>query len=223
MLINRMFTQQGSARKDNRDCVTHFRVGRFTIFLIMDGATSTPKSGLFVQEISSRLNSDISHYPVSQSLGQLNQRLEESLKNIQRQLQRPYIEDLASLLLVSCAGCQANILYWGDCLFGKVQPNKNIEWLTQPHLLINATAPVPLAEIVMHPERDQLSRSFKARRYSKPDCMGLVLEPDQDYILASDGFWSAHASIQKQLLVNGTLKPSEMPSDDYSFITFTSL
>lgn len=223
MLINRMFTQQGSTRKDNRDCVTHFRIGRFTIFLIMDGATSTPKSGLFVQEICSRLSSDISHYPVYQSLNQLNQRLEESLKNIQRQLQRPYIEDFASLLLISCAGYQANILYWGDCLFGKIQPNKNIEWLTQPHLSLTALAPMPLAEIVMHQERDQLSRSFRARRYCRPDSIRLALEPDQDYILASDGFWSAHVNIQKQLLVNGALNPSERPSDDYSFITFTSL
>ena len=221
MLI-RTLTVQGSAKADNRDCATVFKKGFFHCFLLMDGATGTPDSGGFARQIRDELQRYMGSFAVEGlSLTQVNDRLIQALEEIQCKLQRQYLSDVVSLLLVIHHNGLMLANSWGDCLLGKVNQVGIPEWLTIPHTFANTVKTAkPISEIALDDQRHQLTRSFKARRYIQPDRYSIELKAGEKAILASDGFWACMSEPEQQSLLTQPYKKIEPVEDDVSVIIF---
>lgn len=220
MLI-RSLSIQGKNATDNRDCIATFKAGNIDFFLLMDGATDTPDSGAFVRRIRSEIRPRIECLdPELQSLEQANQHALQALKEIQCCLQREFIPNVTSLLLVLHREGYLHVNSWGDCLLGKVQENMSIQWLTQPHTLANVTGPKSILDIALDEQRHHLTRSFKARRYCPPDSYQIVLPETEKIILATDGFWACMRVADQQRLLAHPYETIKSVEDDLSLIVF---
>ena len=221
MLI-RTLTVQGSATTDNRDCATVFKKVGLHCFLLIDGATGTPDSGGFARQIRDELQRYIGSFAVEGlSLTQVNDQLIQALEEIRYKLQRQYLSDVISLLLVIHHNGLLLANSWGDCLLGKVKVDGKIDWLTMPHTFANAIEPAkPISDIALDDQRHQLTRCFKARRYTQPDRYTIEMKAGEKAILASDGFWACMSEQQQQSMLTQPYKKIEPVEDDISVIIF---
>lgn len=215
----RTFSQQGIYTQDNRDVVTyrHSACETATLFILLDGATSSPSSGDFSRELAELIIADFHKLPTHELFDENG--LLRILNAAQTVLQHKYVCDSSSLLLVLKNGVQLLVVHAGDCCLGSIHTTHNIQWLTRVHTFANAINDTSIDKIKHDPRRHTLTKCFKAKKYVMPDIQYLTL-PNTPIIMATDGFWALANSTQSALITQTATQFK--PEDDASFIILES-
>lgn len=211
----RLFTVQGKNTSDNRDVIAHFSHFDVTVFIVLDGATNCPSGGDFSRALASEIQKKFEVLPQfdlrDKSVKALLIRL---LKETQMSLQKTYILDFASMLLVVRHQEDLFVAHSGDCCLGFIQKNNQISWVTPLHTVANIENKM-MDEIVSDPLRHILTRSFMAKKMIIPEFGYFQVPEHASIIMATDGFWGVSKDIQRELLAS----PKEIDvNDDASYI-----
>jgi len=145
------------------------------------------------------------------------------LKEIHREIRLTYFADSASYLVaIPNPEGQLIIFHAGDCLLGRVIKDTKIQWLTEPHTLVNATKSVPHDDLAQDPDRNILTRSFRGWKFIEPEFNCIFTTPAEKIIIASDGFWADLSRENQLALITESSEPID-PRDDTSFLLFSNL
>jgi serine/threonine protein phosphatase PrpC len=204
----------GSNTIDNWDYCGTCAFNKYNLFILTDGATSSPQGGELAKELTlsiiekfRKTNSNIS-----------KQLIISWLKEIHQALRLKYICDCTSYL-IAIVTPEENLytFHAGDCLLGRLIGNQKIEWQLSPHTQANYAGKVDPISISKDPYRNLLTRSFRGKSFIDPEFNCSAITPDDQLILATDGFW-ADLSVSNQLkLLEGNFEPNNEP-DDVSYL-----
>ncbi len=215
-----LVSEQGQRTADNRDAMLHCCHHGVSLFLLVDGSSSQAHSGEFAQLLCSHVEQGFSALTAAQ-LGhkQLKQQLFVLLQSAQQEACRQYPAACVSYVLLVKVGLIALVCHLGDCLFGRVSRTKAIKWLTKPHC---ALAQLDIETLAQRPERNLLTRCFKAKRFTLPQWQVRAVKAQQSLILATDGFWADLNPQQQKDWISesplGTKQTALNVNDDTSFI-----
>jgi serine/threonine protein phosphatase PrpC len=203
----------GSLTDDNRDCCGIAERPDAWLAIVVDGSTTGPHGGELARELACRLVDGFlaSDPPVTE------QQICDLLRKAHEDLRLQYPADSASYF-IAVHGEQGSLmtLHAGDCRIGRVGQDNAIEWLSGVHTLANATAPVSDAALAVHPGRHLLTRSFRPRQFEQPECGQCSLMPDEELVIATDGFWAGMDAARQADFIEGKLPASDDRLDDGS-------
>ena len=140
-------------------------------------------------------------------------------------LRRQHPADSASYIIaIQDNDWSVTTLHAGDCRLGRITQSGSIQWLTKVHTLANAILDIADHELRSHPNRHQVSRSFRGRRFMCPECNVFDLQhSDRGLLLASDGFW-ANLSEDEQLMgLQGVTANDAVFDDDVSVLKWVHI
>ncbi len=159
-------SQQGKRTEDNRDyCGAGFRSGA-SLFIVLDGSTSGPKSGEFSKEIANQLID----WFVTTTASITAQIISKELRQIHEDLSRKFPLDSASYVILYIDDEQpALVLHAGDCLLGIYNGKHPIQWQIQPHTLANIIEEMPIDTLAECGTRNRLTRSFRSKEFMPPE------------------------------------------------------
>lgn len=189
-------SQQGSLTADNRDFCGIAEITGASICTLVDGSTSSPKGGELARNlVHNLLKKFMKLDSVPSSVIML-----DFLKCAHVDLRRQHPADSASYIIaIQDNDRSVTTIHAGDCRLGRITQSGTIQWLTKVHTLANAIHDISDHELRSHPNRHQVSRSFRGRRFMSPECNVFDLQySDSGLLLASDGFW-ANLSEDEQL------------------------
>ena len=118
--------------------------------------------------------------------------------------------------MVQADNSQVMTIHAGDCRLGRIKQDKSIDWLTRAHTLANAITDISDTELAAHPNRHQLTRSFKPQRFYQPEHREYPLVENEALLVATDGFWAEMDSAMQVEFLEGKFTPSEQRRDDRS-------
>lgn len=122
-------SQAGTRTKYNRDCGGVGIRAEEALCVVLDGSTSGPNSGEFAQQITQEL---INWYIAAD--GKLTaETLTARLRQIHEVVAKAYPQASASYMIVNIRPDATLALYAGDCLLGRRNAKRGIEWLSRPH------------------------------------------------------------------------------------------
>jgi len=204
---------QGSFTYDNRDyhgVIEH--MGR-TLHIVLDGSTRGPNGGELAQQLKACLIKGFS--AIEEAFSAEN--ICEILKEAHNDLRHQFPADSASYLIMLETGHDHIItVHAGDCRLGKLKEDQSVEWLTNVHSLANAIAPLSDAKLAIHPNRHQLTRSFRSRGFIEPERNQFSLLPNENFLMVTDGFWAGLNLAEQMEFIEGKYDSSEQECDDIS-------
>lgn len=205
---------QGIQTADNRDFYGTVEVCDIRLFVLVDGATTSPNSGDMAKTLVQHLLEDIAASGVPPS----SERLIDILARIHTKLRRRYSADSTSYIIAYQNNRHSvTTLHAGDCRLGKITTEGSIQWLTKPHTLANSIRDIAENDLKNDQKRHILTRSFKGRRFQTPESNTFDLSnEDSQLLLASDGFW---AGLTQQVQLDML---NSLPIDPKLFIDDTS-
>lgn len=213
----RTFTVQGKSTSDNRDVVIHFSHFETKVFIILDGATNCPSGGSFSRDLALEIESEFQKTPQFDLRdASAKNILLNLLKKSQSALQKRYILDFASLLLVIKCNTELLTVHSGDCSLGFIQKNGQISWVTPVHTAANIFENKTADQVLSDPLRHTLTRAFKAKKMVIPDFCYFEIPENVSIIMATDGFWALPTDTQYRLLTN--IEEKIDTKDDASYI-----
>ena len=127
------------------------------------------------------------------------------------------------MILLDTHNGQLMTAHVGDCRLGKIGQEKSIEWMTKAHSLANALSELSEAELVAHPNRHQLTRSFKSQRFVEPEYGQFTFQLDDNLIVATDGFWAEMNAMEQSELLEGGYTPIGLKRDDRSCLSLKAI
>lgn len=208
-------SQTGTRTEDNRDCGGVGLRGDEALCVVLDGSTKGPDSGALARQVTRAL---IDWY-VATDQEITAETLTARLREIHGALSKTHPRDSASYMIVHVRATHAVlVLHAGDCLFGRLQENGGIAWLSQPHTLASVTGENTVAEIAGLAARHRLTRSFRAREFRRPDALELVIEEDSTLVIATDGFWAELSTAEQDRFRDGEDMPMDTERDDRSIL-----
>jgi len=213
VLEHKWRTHKGTLTTDNRDCYGIARSGEAALYLVVDGSTTTPRSGQLAQDLIDYI---VNEFP-RMTLPLNSKSLILLLKNAHANLRFKYPGDTASYCLaVQIADNRLLTLHAGDCRLGRIRSDQTITWLVSPHTLANAIVDIPEHELGAHPERHYLTRSFRGRRYDQPETREFSLYARDKLIIATDGYWADLPHESRISFLDGNPLPPDYSGDDVS-------
>lgn len=194
---------KGQLTPDNRDqCGIGHRSGAM-LCVVLDGSTRGETSGALAR--------DTARAVIDWFMGCSSPVTAEVLIDCMRQIHGDvfpgYRQASASFAIALLEKDAAPlVLHAGDCLAGLRKERSAIDWTTRPHTLANAIHGIPIAELAQMPERNPVTRSFKAREFMRPDITMMPIAGKADLVIATDGFWAElDPDAQETFLANGEL------------------
>ena len=214
----RWYSSSGSDTSDNWDYCGITEGIHSNLIIVADGTTSSPNGGELAKTLICSLMAKFqktTNPPTKTNILRW-------LKEIHKEIRLTYFADSASYLVaIPNPEGQLIIFHAGDCLLGRVIKDTKIQWLIEPHTLVNATKSVPHDDLAHDPDRNILTRSFRGWKFIEPEFNCIFTTPAEKIIIASDGFW-ADLSRQDQLaLITESSEPID-PRDDISFLLFSN-
>lgn len=213
-------TQAGTLTADNRDACAHIERAHASLYLIADGSSSHPRSGELATALLAELAQRFNHLPAAElPPEQVAEALLQLIANSHQALGDAHPQAACSYLVLCLLGDAAFSIHEGDCCLGLIEQSGKIDWLNSAHCVANWQGNLTHAEIAQAPSRHRLTRCFSARRASNPEINHWPLEPNQHWLLATDGFWAGLSPQEQQnFLRNGNL-PAPPTDDDISCLS----
>lgn len=207
-------TQDGTITPDNRDACAHIDQAHASLYLIADGSSNHPCSGELAKALLAKLMLDFSLLPATElNPEQLAEALLQIIASSHQALRDAHPHAACSYLVLCLLADAAFSIHEGDCCLGLIEQSGKIDWLSSAHCAANWQGSLTHAEIAQTPSRHRLTRCFSARRASNPEINHWRLEPNQHWLLATDGFWAGLSEQQQQTFLHkGSL--SAPPTDD---------
>ena len=178
-------SKQGAERTENKDyfSILHSEVGTWVI--AFDIATSSQATIDLAKYYISYLHKQLQHKDVDNACvrKEIIQSAFEATKNKFRIGKASFLVIYRSVVSDKIVGLCA-----GDCRIGKRQADC-IEWLSPVHTGINPFGELLNPEMRYKEERHILTRSFNLRRDFEPEEFELLFSPNDEFVLATDGFW----------------------------------
>ena len=207
---------RGSKKTHGEDVCTYVIVDSSYIFMIGDGHSSKKNSADFANSWINFMKSSFHDRKIHLlSIERTKIDLKDLLAAFQKQHRIAYPAAMSFLILIITEQW-AGIFFVGDCRIGFLE-NNLINWLNPVDRLVYCFQNFSDSEKENHPEKNKLTRSFKAKRFEWDSIsyQNIKIE-SQNLILATDGFWSdldLHQQIS--LISSGTINPID---DDISYI-----
>ena len=222
----RWLTQAGTHTEDNRDAFAHVAQALAGVYLIADGSSSHPRSGELAHTLLDELTIGFSQLPTAElNAEQLADALLQIIARSHQALRNDFPLAACSYLVLCLLPDAAFTVHEGDCCLGAIEHDGEIRWLSAVHCAPNWQRDLNHAQIARASSRHTLTRCFSARRTSSPEINYWPARPNQQWLLASDGFWAGLcAQGQQTFLRDGHL--TAPPTDDdiscLSVITLTT-
>lgn len=207
-------TQAGTLTADNRDACAHIEQAHASLYLIADGSSSQQRSGELATALLAELAQGFNHLPAAElPPEQVAEALLQLIANSHQALGDAHPQAACSYLVLCLLSDAAFSIHEGDCCLGLIEQSGTIDWLNSAHCAANWQGNLTHAEIAQTPSRHRLTRCFSARRASNPEINHWRLEPNQHWLLATDGFWAGLSEQQQQTFLHkGSL--TAPPTDD---------
>lgn len=206
---------KGQRTSNNQDVLVQALNKNAMLYMLVDGSSSRAQSGELAQLLASIIKQGFEALiPEQLDFPNIKISMVNLLKSAQQQARTLYPAAVVSFNAVVVIDSIALSLYLGDCLLATVNRWNKIYWKTQPHCVQNNQK---ISQLALLPERNLLTRSFKARRFEVPQFQVFALKQTQKLLLASDGFWADLSPSQQAEFIK-TKHLHEAPSDDTSFI-----
>jgi len=207
------YSQQGTRTNDNRDAHLVIERDEVSLYMVIDGCTSCPTGGQLARALADGIEQGFNLLP-SEDLQpkQIKASILELLEKTRKSLQKPFVTDSASFLILLRIGPVGLVIHAGDCCLGRIKRTGRIDWLTPLHTLASALKPIGVPALRLLENRHILTRCFKPRRRSNPDWRVIGIHSCASMILATDGFWADLTELQQQQLLTG--KTLMGPCDD---------
>jgi serine/threonine protein phosphatase PrpC len=207
-------TQAGTHTADNRDVFAHAAQAHASVYLIADGSSSHPRSGELAQALLNDLTIGFNHLPTTElNIEQLADALLRIIARSHQTLRDDFPLAACSYLVLCLLPNAALTVHEGDCCLGTIELDGEITWLSAVHCAPNWQRDLSHAQIAQASSRHTLTRCFSARRTSSPEINYWPVLPNQQWLLASDGFWAGLcAQGQQTFLRDGQLHAP--PTDD---------
>lgn len=180
-------SQKGTRTENNKDyCGIGIR-NEAVMCIVLDGASAGLTSG----ELACRVAHDMVDWFLDAEGEITKLRIEGRMHDIHNSIARQYPFDSASyLILLIKDGKPHQISHSGDCLYGQIDQNHDIVWLTKPHTLANAINDIPIASLLSNPTRHLLTRSFRAKEFMGSEISEIDTSNSDTFLIATDGFWA---------------------------------
>ena len=205
---------QGTITSDNRDFCAIGQKEDTAIYVLVDGASKGPSGGELARSLAQRL---VDGFIALEGFCDERQ-VVELLSQAYQALKHQFPADTASYVMLVCEGDEITYYHAGDCRVGRLHTDGSVDWISNVHTLANATGPLPEQELVSHPDRHILTRSFRTKGQCEPDNGRIALDPGMSLILATDGFWAdTPPAKQHRLVVQNEMDGFET-TDDLSFL-----
>ncbi|MCQ2046447.1 Putative protein phosphatase 2C-type [Stutzerimonas stutzeri] len=213
-------TQAGTLTADNRDACAHIEQAHASLYLIADGSSSHPCSGELAKALLDKLKLDFSRLSSTEmNPEQLTEALLQIIASGHQALRDTYPHAACSYLALCLLADTAISIHEGDCCLGLIERSSKIDWLSSTHSAANWQGNLTHAEIAQIPSRHSLTRCFSARRASNPEINHWSLEPNQHWLLATDGFWAGLSEQQQQTFLHKGSLPAPPTDDDISCLS----
>lgn len=213
-------TQDGTITPDNRDTCAHIEPAHASLYLIADGSSSHPCSGELAKALLAKLSLDFSLLPTTElNPEQLAEALLQIIASSHQALRDAHPHAACSYLALCLLADAAFSIHEGDCSLGLIEQSGKIDWLSSAHCAVNWQGNLTLAEIAQAPSRHRLTRCFSARRASNPEINHWPLEPNQHWLLATDGFWAGLSPQEQQSFLRDGNLPAPHTDDDISCLS----
>ncbi|KRW74210.1 hypothetical protein AO735_12805 [Pseudomonas sp. TTU2014-096BSC] len=213
-------TQAGTLTADNRDACAHIEQTHASLYLIADGSSSHPRSGELATALLAKLAQGFNNLSAAElPPEQVAEALLQLIANSHQALGDAHPQAACSYLVLCLLGDTAFSIHEGDCCLGLIERSGKIDWLNSAHSAANWQGNLTHAEIAQAPSRHRLTRCFSARRASNPEINHWSLEPNQHWLLATDGFWAGLSEQQQQSFLHKGSLPAPPTDDDISCLS----
>ncbi len=220
LATTRRLTQAGTHTADNRDVFAHAVQAHASIYLIADGSSSHPRSGEQAQALLNELTTGFSQIPtIDLNAEQLSDALLRIIARSHQALRDDFPLAACSYLLLCLLPNAAFTVHEGDCCLGVVEHDGEINWLSAVHCAPNWQGDLTHAQIARESSRHTLTRCFSARRTSSPEVNFWPARPNQQWLLASDGFWAGLCAQKQQTFLRDGHLPAPPTDDDISCLS----
>lgn len=213
-------TQAGTLTADNRDACAHIEQAHASLYLIADGSSNHPRSGELATALLAELAQGFNNLPAAElTPEQVAEALLQLIANSHQALGDAHPKAACSYLVLCLLGDAAFSIHEGDCCLGLIEQSGKIDWLNSAHCTANWQGNLTLAEVAQAPSRHRLTRCFSARRASNPEINHWPLEPNQHWLLATDGFWAGLSPQEQQSFLRDGNLPAPPTDDDISCLS----
>lgn len=212
--------QAGTLTADNRDACAHIEQAHASLYLIADGSSSHPRSGELATALLAELSQGFNHLPAAElPPEQVAEALLQLIANSHQALGDAHPQAACSYLVLCLLSDAAFSIHEGDCCLGLTDPSGKISWLSPAHCVANWQGNLTHAELAQMQSRHRLTRCFSARRASNPEINHWSLEPNQHWLLATDGFWAGLSPQEQQDFLRDGHLPAPPTDDDISCLS----
>ena len=213
-------TQAGTHTADNRDVFAHTAQAHASVYLIADGSSSHPHSGELAQALLNDLTIGFSHLPTAElDPEQLAEALLRIIARSHQTLRDDFPLAACSYLVLCLLPNAAFTIHEGDCCLGTIEQDGEINWLSAVHCAPNWQGDLTHAQIARESSRHTLTRCFSARRTSSPEIYHWPARQNQQWLLASDGFWAGLCAQEQQTFLRDGHLPAPPTDDDISCLS----
>ncbi|WP_030131319.1 protein phosphatase 2C domain-containing protein [Pseudomonas sp. QTF5] len=213
-------TQAGTLTADNRDVSAHAAHTHASIYLIADGSSSHPRSGELAQALLDDLTVGFNQLPtIELNADPLAEALLRIIARSHQTLRDDFPLAACSYLVLCLLPNVAFTVHEGDCCLGRIEHDGEITWLSAVHCAPNWQGNLTHAQIALASSRHTLTRCFSARRTSSPEINYWPARPNQQWLLASDGFWAGLCAQEQQTFLRDGHLPAPPTDDDISCLS----
>jgi serine/threonine protein phosphatase PrpC len=213
-------TQAGTHTPDNRDTFGHATQEHADVYLIADGSSRHPRSGELAQALLNDLTIGFNQIPTAElNAAQLAAELLQIITRSHQTLRDEFPLAACSYLVLCLLPNAAFTVHEGDCCLGAIEDDGEIRWLSTVHCAPNWQGDLTHAQIARASSRHTLTRCFSARRTSSPEINYWPAAPNQQWLLASDGFWAGLCTQEQQIFLRDGHLPAPPTDDDISCLS----
>lgn len=182
-------SRKGNARSQNSDAVALCARDNKAVIAIVDAAeshTSVELASRWAQACVWAAMRTEDHLSLDSNI--------EALQHAHRRLRPQYLHDRASYLIASLDldRREGTLLFAGDCLLG-ISGASTPAWHNTPHTVeahyhhFSTECPTDIQGA-----EHMLTRAFKGRRFSTPECRSFVWAENVSLLFSTDGHWREH-------------------------------
>jgi len=197
-----------------------FALSLMVLTIVATAAVHWPADWSTLAELAQGFN----HLPAAElPPEQVAEALLQLIANSHQALGDAHPQAACSYLVLCLLSDAAFSIHEGDCCLGLIEQSGTIDWLNSAHCAANWQGNLTHAEIAQAPSRHRLTRCFSARRASNPEINHWPLEPNQHWLLATDGFWAGLSPQEQQSFLRDGNLPAPPTDDDISCLSIITL